>query len=359
MPTSTFASAAKRTVRPTQSPGRHRSSARILAVTAGDPCGVGPELVLQALAARRRFSVPLIIIGALEVFQQRASHCRLPLPSWTVIPYGKPLLDRGRLRFLDVPARVRFKPGKSGKEAGRASLDYLDAAVKLWRDHRVQGLVTAPVTKWAIQKSQPRFIGQTEYLSQATRSKEVAMLFTAEDLRVILLTRHLALRDVSRALTPRKMESTIRVAHRALKEQFGIARPKLVLCGLNPHAGEQGRFGNEEQTRLVPLVSRLRRRGIVLEGPLASDAIFPQASRWDAVICCYHDQALSPFKMIARDSGAQLSAGLPLVRTSPDHGSALDIAGRGVANPGAMIYALDLAGRLVRKVASGFGHPRC
>lgn len=324
-------------------------NARVLAVTAGDPCGIGPELVLQALAAKRRFSVPLIIIGSLEVFRQRAQQCRLRFPSWKVIPHGSPFLDRGRLRFLDVPARTSFKPGKSGRSAGRASLDYLDVAVRLWREHRVQGLVTAPVTKWAIQKSKPRFIGQTEYLSQATGSKEVAMLFAAKELRVVLLTRHLALRDVSRALTVKKMESSIRVAHQALQEQFGIARPRFVLCGLNPHAGEQGRFGNEEQTRLIPLVLRLRKRGILLEGPLAADVVFTQASRWDAVICCYHDQALIPFKMIARDRGAQLSAGLPLVRTSPDHGSALDIAGRGIANPGAMIYALELAGQLVRR----------
>jgi 4-hydroxythreonine-4-phosphate dehydrogenase len=191
-------------------------------------------------------------------------------------------------------------------------------------------------------------------------AREVAMLFVSQRLRVVLLTRHLPLRRVPLALTPRLIRSTLRLTARALQTQFRIPRPRLAVCGLNPHAGEAGQCGEEEVTRMTPILRALRAGRILCDGPFAADGFFAQQlhparsngaprTRYDAIVCAYHDQGLIPFKMVARDAGCQLTIGLPIIRTSPDHGTALDIAGRGIAHPGSMIYALQLAAQLGRR----------
>ena len=306
----------------------------MIALTSGDPCGIGPEVVLKAflaspLALRRQ----LLVIGNLAVFQRTAHHLRLRLPSW---------------QFVDCPTPGRFTPGKSSRDAGRAALTYLNTALGLWRAGRISGLVTAPVTKWSVAMAQPGFIGHTEYLAEAMRVRDVAMMFISDRLRVSLVTRHVPLGRVPQALTSRRLAVTIRLTDAVLAERFRIRRPRLAVCGLNPHAGEAGRCGSEERDRMIPVLQRLRRDGIRCEGPLAADGLFAGPIPYDAVICAYHDQGLIPFKALARDRGCQLSAGLPLVRTSPDHGSGLDIAGKGLAHPGSMRYALELAARLSR-----------
>ena len=229
---------------------------------------------------------------------------------------------------------------------------YVDHAIALARSGAIQGLVTAPVTKWAIDRASHGFTGQTEHLARALKCRDVAMMFVSERLRVVLLTRHLALRDVSRAVTPQLLRQTLQLTADALKRHFHVRHPRLAVCGLNPHAGEDGLFGEEERTVLRPVLRRLRLPGVRCEGPFAADGFFANAHRFDAVVCWYHDQGLIPFKMAARDQGCQLTVGLPIVRTSPDHGSALDIAGRGVAHPGSMIYALQLAIKLVPRTSA-------
>ena len=248
--------------------------------------------------------------------------------------------------FLDCAHSATFMPGRSSREAGAASLIYVDHALALWRAKRLRALVTAPVTKWAIARSQPSFVGQTEYLAGAMGAREVVMLFVSDRLRVALLTRHVPLARVSRSISRQTLQSALRLTAGALATHFKIRRPTLALCGLNPHAGEAGRCGTEERTVMAPVLRALRREGLRCEGPFAADGFFAGTPRYDAVVCPYHDQGLIPFKMLARDRGCQLSVGLPTIRTSPDHGSALDIAGRGMANPGSMIYALRLAAKL-------------
>jgi 4-hydroxythreonine-4-phosphate dehydrogenase len=209
--------------------------------------------------------------------------------------------------------------------------------------------VTGPVTKWAIRQVRPGFVGQTEYLAEALGVRDVVMMFVSDRLRVALLTRHLPLRRVPRTLTPHLLRQSLRLTAQALRRHFGIARPRLAVCGLNPHAGESA-GGSEEQRIMRPALRALRRGGLVCDGPFAADGFFAGASpgRYDAVVCAYHDQGLIPFKMAARDRGCQFSAGLPLIRTAPDHGSAREIAGRGVADCGSMLYAIRLAERLSR-----------
>ncbi len=320
---------------------------RIL-ITAGDPCGIGPEIILRALerARLRSFLADAVIIGDLRVFERAAARLGVRLPRWSVQPSCEQSLKEGSFIFLDSASKARFEPGLSGPHAGRASLGYLATAVKLLKRGDAGALVTAPVSKWAIERVHPGFSGHTEYLASAFGARDVVMLFASQKLRVVLLTRHMALRDVSRALTRRLLKVTLNITLEGLKRQFGIAKPKLVVCGLNPHAGEDGLFGNEEKRVIAPVLKQFRSRGWAVEGPVASDGLFAQPIRVDAIVCAYHDQALIPFKMAARDSGCQVTLGLPFVRTSPDHGSALDIAGKAKAHPGAMRYALRLAAQL-------------
>ncbi len=314
----------------------------LLAVTIGDPCGIGPEVVLKALRARPMLARRSLVIGDRAVL---ARH-RLGRRRWGCAGRGG-VAGPGPW-LLDLEHRATFIPGRSSAAAGAASLAYLDTALALCVSGVCGGLVTAPVTKWAIDRVHPGFSGQTEYLAQAVGADPVAMAFVSDALRIVLLTRHLPLRQVPQAVDAAAIVSTVRLMEAALRRDFRIRRPRFAVCGLNPHAGECGLFGEEERRVLLPALRVLRHRGIRCEGPFAADGFFADPSGYDAVVCWYHDQGLIPFKMAARDAGAQLTVGLPFPRTSPDHGSALDVAGRDRAHPGSMIYAMDLAARLAR-----------
>lgn len=301
-------------------------------ITAGDPCGIGPEIILKALGSKQlNRSVRWALIGDASVFKKTARNLRIRLP-----PEIAPAASRPPANFL---------PGRATAQSGLASLGYLHEAVRLWRAGKIQGVVTAPITKWAIQESMPAFAGHTEYFAKATRVRSVVMLFASEKLRVVVLTRHIPLKAVSSTVTKTLLASAIRMTVASLRRDFGIPKPRVAVCGINPHAGE-GQSASEEARVLLPAIKALRRGGIICDGPVAADGFFAGGVKQDVVIAVYHDQGLIPFKMAARDSGCQVTLGLPFIRTSPDHGSALDIAGRGKANPGSMLYALNLAARL-------------
>lgn len=327
-----------------------------IAITAGDPCGIGPEVVLKALAAPAAPThARLVVIGDLRVFEETARRLRRRLPRWRLAPSPDAPIFEDRVTFLDCGPRLRVVPGRSGRHAGAASLAYLNRGIALWRQGRLDAVVTAPVTKWAIGQVEPSFVGQTEYFARAMGVRDVVMMFVADRWRVVLLTRHVPLGQVSCRLTGSLLRTTIRLTSHALRDSFRIRRPRLALCGLNPHAGEEARCGQEEQQVFLPVLRALRRQGLVCDGPFAADGFFathPERT-YDAILCPYHDQGLIPFKMVARDRGCQLSVGLPIVRTSPDHGSALDIAGRGVAEAGSMRYALELAVKLATHRIAG------
>jgi 4-hydroxythreonine-4-phosphate dehydrogenase len=288
-----------------------------IAITAGDPSGIGPEIADRAASDR----------GVLEVCEP--------------IIYG--------------PAHPRtFVPGVLSAEAGRAAHDAIVRAVDDAKQRKVAAVATAPISKEAFRLAGLRWTGHTDLLAHLTGSPHVAMMFYAETLRVVLATIHVALAEVPSRLTQASLEATIMLTARELP-RFGIESPRLAVAGLNPHAGEHGLFGHEEDTVITPAIDACRERRIDVRGPFPGDTIFLRASRgeFDVVIACYHDQGLIPIKMVAFGQAVNVTLGLPIVRTSVDHGTAFDIAGRGVADPGSMIAAVKLAARLADKMQAG------
>lgn len=284
-----------------------------IGITAGDPAGIGPEIAKKASADPR----------VLEV-------C-------TPVIYG-PVSDD------DLAA---FARGRMSAEAGRAAYDAIVQAVQDAREGTIAAVATAPINKEALKAAGLPWPGHTELLAHLTGARRVAMMFYTETLRVVLATVHIPLRDVPAALTRARLEETIELAANELP-RFGIATPRLALAGLNPHAGEHGLMGAEEEEALAPAVSACRSRGIEIEGPYPADTVFVRAARgdFDAVIACYHDQGLIPVKLLAFGRAVNVTLGLPIIRTSVDHGTAFDIAGRGVADPSSLVEAVRLAARL-------------
>jgi len=227
----------------------------------------------------------------------------------------------------------------------KIGLDAIDKAVTLLKKHKAHGLVTAPVNKSLINKKGIVFKGHTEYLAGLTNTKKFAMMFCGLNLKITLVTRHIALSNVPKAITREKIKDAIILTDICLKKHFKIKNPKIGVCSLNPHSGENGLLGTEERKIISPLIKDLKSKIPRIQGPISSDAIFYMAytGKLDAVISMYHDQALGPFKMIAFNEGVNVTLGLPFVRTSPDHGTAYDIVGKGIANPGSMKEAIKLA----------------
>ena len=286
-----------------------------VAITVGDPAGIGPEVATKAAADAR-------------------------------------VLDACEPVIYAPPGAARFAPGVLSGDAGRAAYDLIVCAVDAARRGVVQAVATAPVNKEAFRLAGLPWHGHTELLAHLTGSPHVAMLFYADALRVVLATVHIALAEVPRALTQESLERTIALTARELP-RFGIARPRIAVAGLNPHAGEHGLFGNEEAAIMTPAIDACRTRGIDVTGPFPGDTVFVRAHRgdFDVVVACYHDQGLIPVKLVAFGKAVNVTLGLPIVRTSVDHGTAFDIAGKGVADPESMVAAVLLAARLARASA--------
>jgi 4-hydroxythreonine-4-phosphate dehydrogenase len=253
------------------------------------------------------------------------------------------LLDLANIR------RSRFVYGESRAVFGRAAIQYLDKALELLGSGQADCLVTAPVNKLSIRSAGfSKFQGHTEYLAEKTGVKEFAMMFVGDKVKITLVTRHVALKDVGACLSEESIGRAIYLTHAYLKKYFGIGTPRIGIAGLNPHAGENGAFGSEEIDMIIPAIRRASRSIGGISGPISPDIIFHSAldGKFDAVIALYHDQGLIPFKLLYFMDGVNLTLGLPFVRTSPDHGTAFDIAGKGVADPSSMIAAIRLACRL-------------
>ena len=283
-----------------------------IAITAGDPAGIGPEIADRAAADARVRDV-----------------CK-------PIVYGP-------------PPGATFPPGVLSAAAGRAAYDTIVRAVDDARSGEVAAIATAPINKEAFRLAGLQWSGHTDLLAHLTGARDVAMLFHSDELRVVLATVHIALADVPRMLTSSLMERTIALTARELA-RFDKVAPRIAVAGLNPHAGEHGLFGCEEADVIVPAIEACRRRGIDVSGPFPADTVFVRARRgeFDVVIACYHDQGLIPVKLVAFGKAVNVTIGLPIVRTSVDHGTAFDIAGKGVADPESMVAAVLLAARLAR-----------
>ena len=312
-----------------------------IAISLGDPCGIGPEVVVRALAARP--DVDAVIYGDAAVLARAAAIAGVAAPPPERL-FAVTALSPG-----DVP------PGKPNDEGGRAQLAYLAAATTAALAGEVAALVTAPISKHWIARAGFPFPGHTEYLASRAGAREFAMMLAGPRLRVTVATTHVALRDVPDLLTVEGIASTIWLTAEALARRFGVGAPRVAVAGLNPHAGEAGRFGDEEDRLVRPAIEAARGRvaaaGLTadISGPHVPDVVFRDAAagRFDAVVALYHDQGLIPLKLLHFDEGVNVTLGLPFVRTSPDHGTAYDIAGSGRASAASFLAALDLAGRLV------------
>jgi 4-hydroxythreonine-4-phosphate dehydrogenase len=314
-----------------------------LALTSGEPAGIGPELCV--LAAQQRWPVPLVVVGDGGLLQQRAAQLGLPLH----------LLELDRLRpgqpapaaslYLDpVELAAPSRPGRLDPANAPYVLETLRRAVDGCVERRYAAMVTAPVHKGVINDAGVAFSGHTEYLA-ARSGGEPVMMLACPGLRVALVTTHLPLRAVADAITPARLERVLRVLDRDLRRRFRIARPRILVCGLNPHAGEGGHLGREEIDVIEPVLRALRGEGLELEGPLPADTVFSAANlqRADAILAMYHDQGLPVLKYKGFGNAVNLTLGLPIVRTSVDHGTALDLAGSGRADPGSLVAAINTA----------------
>jgi 4-hydroxythreonine-4-phosphate dehydrogenase len=319
-----------------------------LAITMGDPGGVGPEIIVKSLGYSYipRLCLP-IVIGNVHVIKEAIRILKSPLKVRPVIsPHEvKPLKDS--IHCIDMGITKTFKKNKPTAQGGRASVGYIQKAAELASQKSVDGIVTAPISKEALKMAGFTWPGHTEMLADFTRTKDYAMMFIGEPLRIILVTIHTALKDVPESITQQKIVKTIRFAKKAC-DMLKIKNPKIAAAGLNPHAGEAGRFGDEELKKIIPAIKKARKEGVPVSGPYPPDTLFHKAYKGDidVVVCMYHDQGLIPLKMIAFDKGVNLTLGLPFIRTSPDHGTAYDIAWKGIADPTSMIEAIKFAAKL-------------
>ncbi|MBI4755928.1 MAG: 4-hydroxythreonine-4-phosphate dehydrogenase PdxA [Betaproteobacteria bacterium] len=324
----------------------------VIAVTAGEPAGIGPELCLQ-LALRRAWPARLVVLGDAALLQETATRLGLHLALRDYRPDNAGPLP-GTLEVLHLPLAAPATPGRLDPANARHVLALLDRAADGCLAGEFDAMVTAPVHKSVINDAGIAFSGHTEYLASRTGTARVVMMLMAPRaggwLRVALATTHLPLRAVADAITPDSLEQTLRILDLGLRERFGLAAPHILVAGLNPHAGEGGHLGREEIEVIIPVLEKLSAEGMHLAGPLPADTLFvpQQLDRADCVLAMYHDQGLPVLKHVGFEHGVNVTVGLPIIRTSPDHGTALDLAGSGRADCGSMAAAMEVALSMAR-----------
>jgi 4-hydroxythreonine-4-phosphate dehydrogenase len=322
-----------------------------IAVSMGDPAGIGPEVIAKAWAAR---SVPpFVLIGDPDAVRAVWNG---PLAEVETIAAGAAAFADALPLLCSMPAGP-IEPGQPSASGARAALAALETATRLARSCTASALVTGPVSKARLYEVGFTWPGQTEFVADqcGIEPSGAVMMLAGPGLRVVPMTVHIPLADVSKQLTQQLILAKARTTARGLTQDFGVAAPRLAIAGLNPHAGEGGAIGREEIEVIAPAIAALRAEGIDATGPWAADTLFHERARagYDAVLCPYHDQALIPLKTLHFDEGVNITLGLPIVRTSPDHGTAFDIAGKGVAEAGATIAAIRLAGEAAARRALG------
>jgi 4-hydroxythreonine-4-phosphate dehydrogenase len=325
-----------------------------LALTQGDPAGIGPEITLKAWLERRERCLPAFaVVSDPDFLRATASSLNLSVAVESVDVAETTAVFKRALPVIPLGTPVASTPGRPAPASAAATIASIKRAVELVRSGAAGAMVTNPIAKSVLYGAGFPHPGHTEYLAAlAARQGEApprpVMLLWSEALAVVPVTIHVPLRDVPRLLTLDLIVETGRIVAHDLKRRFGVAKPRLALAGLNPHAGEDGALGDEDQRVVAPAVAKLKAEGVDASGPHPADTLFHDRARagYDVVLAMYHDQALVPIKTIAFDEAVNVTLGLPFVRTSPDHGTAFDIAGRGVARPESLIAALRLAARL-------------
>jgi 4-hydroxythreonine-4-phosphate dehydrogenase len=323
---------------------------RPLALTLGDPAGIGPDIALEAWRAREAEAIPpFVLLGDPDVIAARARALGISAPIAVIDDVAQAMeLFAEALPMLPIAVSGTVVPGKPNKAAMRAVQHSIEQAANIVMQDAARAVVTNPVSKAVLHSAGFNFPGHTEFLGSLAREAGTAppvMMLVARDLKVVPVTIHIPLKHVPITLTQDLILATIETTAADLRRFFGLLRPRIVVAGLNPHAGEGGSIGREEIDIIVPAIERARRKGLNVHGPFSADTLFHAEARqgYDVAIAMYHDQALIPLKTIGFDEGVNVTLGLPFVRTSPDHGTAFAIAGTGKANPRSLIEALKLA----------------
>ncbi|WP_394578206.1 4-hydroxythreonine-4-phosphate dehydrogenase PdxA [Cytobacillus firmus] len=327
----------------------------VVGITMGDAAGVGPEIILKSLADAEMYEIsnPLVI-GDKKILERAKSFVNSGLVIEAVsaeqlreIPY-----KHGVVHCLDLDLLPENLPiGQVSPEAGNAAFQYLAKAIEMAKENRIDAICTAPLNKEALQKGGHMYPGHTEILADLTDTKDYSMMLSAPNLRVIHVTTHVGIIDAVKMINPERVYHVLKLAHDTLKKA-GIESPKIAVCGINPHAGENGLFGyGEEEEKVIPGVEKAKAVGINAVGPLPADTLFFRAVRgdFDIVVAMYHDQGHGPVKVLGLDAGVNITVGLPIIRTSVDHGTAFDIAGKGIADEKSLMEAMRQAVELAPK----------
>ena len=316
----------------------------VIAITSGEPAGIGPELCLRLV--ERDFPAQLVVLADRTLLAARAkavgiSGDGLKLRDWI---HGQPS-QKGTLDVLHQPLSAPSLPGRLDPANANYVLQLLDRALDGCRSGEFAALVTAPVHKGVINDAGVPFTGHTEYLAEKTNTPQVVMMLAGSNLKVALATTHLPLKDVAAAINEESLEATLRILHADMRSKYGLANPRILVAGLNPHAGEGGYLGMEEIEVISPVLEKLRAEGMTLLGPLPADTMFtpPMLAQGDCVLAMYHDQGLTALKYASFGNGINVTLGLPIIRTSVDHGTALELAGTGRADPGSLFVAVEQA----------------
>jgi len=327
------------------------SASRLLALTAGEPAGIGADLCLQLAVTHQ--PQPLVVLASLELLAARAKQLGLSIHLRSVAPERWPqqAAPVGSLYVWDCPLAAPVTAGRLDAANAPYVLQTLTRAVDGCLDGTFAAMITAPVHKGIINQSGMAFSGHTEFLAQRCGCEQVVMMLATEKLRVALVTTHLPLKSVAAAITRERLFCITRILHADLRDKFGIERPRILVCGLNPHAGEGGHLGLEEIEIITPTLDMLRREGLHLTGPLPADTLFTPKylDNCDAVLAMYHDQGLPVLKYQGFGAAVNITLGLPIIRTSVDHGTALDLAGSGKASAGSLQVALQVAQQMVER----------
>jgi len=316
-----------------------------LVITSGEPAGIGPDLCVQL--SQHSIDAQLIVLGDPQLFEQRAKQLNISLDTKILDSIDSPCdLQRvGEMHVVPVKLGRQVKAGKLDPANANYVLKMLDQATNACIKGVCHALVTGPLHKGVINDAGIKFTGHTEYLADLTNTPLPVMMLQTKGLRVALVTTHLPLRDVADAITPQRLASVIEILHSDLINKYGIAQPKILVCGLNPHAGEGGHLGNEEQSIIEPVLAQLREQGMLLNGPLSADTIFSpdNLQKADAFLAMYHDQGLPVLKYKGFGQAINITLGLPIIRTSVDHGTALALAGSGKADQSSFLLAINSA----------------
>lgn len=321
-----------------------------IAITPGEPAGIGPELIPRL--EPKAFHNPLLVIADPDLIAGRANGLGLSV-EFNIVE--SPADAKANvINILPVTLSAPSKPGEPETQNGSYVLECLERAVSLCETNACAAMVTGPVNKAVISEASEKFTGHTEWLAERLGVAKVVMMLASGDLRVALVTTHLPLREVADAITEQEVADTLQILHRDLQEKFSITSPRILVCGLNPHAGEGGHLGREEIEVISPVLSRAKQNGMNVVGPVPADTAFTRESlkHADAVLAMYHDQGLPVLKHHSFGDAINVTLGLPIIRTSVDHGTAFDIAGKGIADPGSLIAAVRLAETLVSSGAA-------